>query len=479
MTVGLHPPGVRLLCAAEALERFSYYTMSGLLVLFLTGVPHTGGFGWNSASAIRFVGTYTAIVWFTPLLGGWIADRFLGAHRAVICGGVLLALGQALMATPVLAPILAEAMTGQPVVRSITDWGGPLGQLWLDATDRAALSAAGPYTLITYRLSTWPFYVGLAALALGNGLFKPNVTVLLGRLYGPDHPRRDDGFTLFYIAINVGGILSALAAGTIGEIFGWAFGFGVAALAMIVGTGLVISAGRFFSISNGRSQGDAAAPALETSERSISSRGRILFIALLAAFATLFWAAYLQIYGLLALFTYSSVDRTIAGITIPATWFASLASAYVILIGSTVAAVFRRRQSAGRRIDTVGRFVLGLGFAAGAFALLAGGISLTPAGAGTSAVWLLLFYLLLTIGELCLSPAGNEMAARFAPRHMSGRLMALWMLCLAFGSLLAGSVGSLGSPTAPVPVLIWLVAALAASTGLLALLRHRLRALVA
>lgn len=474
-----HPPGVRLLCAAEALERFSYYTMSGLLALFLTGGPGTGGFGWAPESAIRFAGTYTAIVWFAPLLGGWIADRLLGARRAVVWGGVLLAAGQALMAAPVVMPILVEAATGQAVAHAIAEWHGPLGRLWLVPADRALLSAHATYAPMTYWLSTWPFYTGLAVLALGNGLFKPNVTVLLGRLYGPDHPRRDDGFTLFYIAINVGGILSALAAGTIGELFGWAFGFGVAALAMVAGTLLVIASRRYFSREIDRpSRTISVAPSIGA-DRNRPTSGRIAFIALMAAFATLFWAAYLQIYGLLALFTYTSVNRTIAGFTIPAPWFGSLPSVYVILVGTSVAAVFRRRQNAGRRIDTVGRFVLGLCFAAGAFALLAGGIGSSRAGGGTGSAWLLAFYLLLTLGELCLSPAGNEMAARFAPPHLSGRLMAVWMLCLAFGSLLAGWVGSLGSPTMPVPVLAGLAAALAGSGGALALLRHRLRGMVA
>ncbi len=423
-----HPSGLGTLCFAEALERFSYYTMSGLLVLFLTGTPDKGGLGWPPQDAVAFFGTYTAAVWFTPLAGGFVADRLTGSRGAMIWGAVFLAAGQMLMCMPAVSKLA-----------------------W----------------------SVNAFYAGLLLLALGNGLFKPNVTVVLGRLYGRAHPLREQGFTLFYVAINIGAVLSALVAGTVAERFGWAFGFGVASVAMLIGlVALMLPALRQSAIEELRV---VPAPADTAANSSAASRGPILFIAAMAVFATLFWAAFLQMFGVLSVYIYDEVDRSIAGWTVPAAWFGSLTAAFIIIFGTYFSRLLARLTQSGWRIDTVSRFAAGLAFAAAGFAIVA----LVAAWPQPSFVWLISFYLLLTLGELCLSPAGNEMAQRFAPPHLAGRLMAVWMLCLAFGSLLSGQIGALADPKQPSPLFTAIAIVLAAAAVVLVAAGPRLRRMVA
>lgn len=465
-----HPPGLKTLCMAEMLERFSYYTLSGLAVLMLTGLPEKGGFGWNSTQAISFFGFYLSLVWFAPVVGGWLADSWLGTRRAVIVGGAMLAIGQALLAVPAIAPYVTDWLGSQVLQSQLIAAKVELGKLSLTHANQEALGDAIPL----YKAISFSFYGGLAMIALGNGLFKPNVTVLLGYLYGPDHGRRDEGFTLFYVAINIGAVAAALVSGTIAEAFGWTLGFAIAAAAMLSSVLLLIFAGKAIQDADapfGKSARNidiAASPALGSAT--------VIYISVFAAFATLFWTAFMQPAGLLSLYTFNQIDRSIGNFTIPAPWLGSLTAFFVIVTGTTFSRSIISLRNRGWTLDTSSRFVFGLALSGIAFLLLAAVVTIFDR---PSFLWLVAFYFLLTISELCISPAGNEMAARYATPATAGRIMALWMLCLAVGGLLSGLVGSAADVNRPMIALACLGIGLVISATILWLLRGLLERLVA
>jgi POT family proton-dependent oligopeptide transporter len=447
-----HPRGTYLLCFTETLERFSFYTMSGLLVLFLTGTPAAGGLGWAADSAIRFYGAYVGVLWLMPLAGGWAADRLLGARRAVYLGGVLIAVGQALMLTPAIFAPIVSAWTHVPLTRALVDAKITLGLLHLPAAAEQSLlsaltaleggaNAARDRGLLrgVYLLPSYAFTLGLACLAIGNGLLKPNITVMLGRLYTPNDPKRDEGFTLFYIAINVGAVLAALVAGTVAESFGWATGFGIASAVMSAGM-LTL-----FALRRSLARADQAPPRSSASVaiRNPLPRRPLAYVVILMLFAAIFWAAFFQMYGLLAVLAYRSVDRSVLGFTVPAAWFSSMTPFFLIALGPAFQAGLRALSRRGATVETPARFTAGLGLAAVAFFFLAVGLRLQAPGALLPIEWPILFYLILSMAELSLSPAGNAMASRHVAAEFSGRLMAIWFMCYAGGSFLSGLAGGL------------------------------------
>ena len=466
----IHPSGVKTLCVAEMLERFSYYTLSGLAVLMLTGSPESGGFGWNSTQAISFFGFYLSLVWFAPVVGGWLADSWLGTRRAVIVGGVMLAIGQALLAVPAVAPYVTDWLGSQELQSQMIAAKVELGKLSLSGASREALGDALPL----YQTISFSFYSGLAMIALGNGLFKLNVKVLLCYLYSPDHARRDEGFTLFYVAINIGAVAAALVSGTIGETFGWTLGFAIAAAAMIASVLLLIFAGKAVQDADALSSKSARNSDIAVSPARGS--GTVIYISVFAAFATLFWTAFMQPAGLLSLYTFHQIDRSIGNFTIPATWLGSLTAFFVIVTGTTFSRLLISLRNRGWNLDTLSRFVFELTLSGIAFLLLTVVVTIFDR---PSFLWLVAFYFLLTISELCISPAGNEMAARCATPATSGRIMALWMLCLAAGGLLSRLVGSAADVNRPMIALAFLGLGLMISAAILWLLRGVLERLVA
>lgn len=392
-----HPPGLALLFVTEMWERFSYYGMRALLVLFLVASVESGGFGWSVQDASRLYGWYTGLAYLTPVIGGWIADRWLGTHRALVMGGTVIALGH-----------FSLALESVPA-----------------------------------------FYAGLVLIILGTGLFKSNVSTMVGQLYPLQDPRRDSAFTLFYMGINLGGLMGALICGYLGQsgAFGWSWGFAAAGVGMVLGLAVYLVGRRRFLGDIGarpahvmsREAGHGGPPEKE-------ERDRMTVILVLSLFVVFFWMAFEQAGSSMTLFAERDTDRATPGwvawlisdATLPAAWFQSLNPAFILLLAPVFSRVWQRLDAAGRSPSTPLKMALGLVLLGAGFAVLTLGAKLADAGVPVSPWWLVAAYLLHTCGELCLSPVGLAMVTRLAPLRLASLMMGVWFLANFAANLLGG-----------------------------------------
>jgi POT family proton-dependent oligopeptide transporter len=425
-----HPRGLAILFSAELWERFSYYGMRALLVLY---VMH--GLGRSEPEAYAVLAVYGAVVYCFGVVGGWVAQRYLGELRAILIGGVLMATGHLVMALPFDA-----------------------GLVW-----------------------------ALALLCVGNGLFKPNVSSLVGALYEQGDPRRASGYYLFYMGINIGGMLAPILCAAVSDRFGWHWGFGLAGAGMLLGL-LVVLRGR--ALLRPHSQDHAAALARPLARRTALAvafailtmipacalllwrdelghlaiefislavlvilvtmmvraepavRARLLALLILMLFNTLFWAAFEQISSSFVVFTERHVDRRVLGIELPAASLVAVNSALVIVFAPIIAWLWTRLARWQLEPSTPLKFVLGLSLLALGFLLLALGIERSSAAEQVALVALLGCYLLMTIGELCLSPVGLTMVAELSPPGTTSLCMGAWFLTFANAHLLSGMVAT-------------------------------------
>jgi proton-dependent oligopeptide transporter, POT family len=475
-----HPAGLFTLFFAEMWERFSYYGMRALLVFYMI----KGFLGMNDGRAYAVYGAYTALVYATPFVGGMLADRLLGARRAVVWGGLLMAAGHAMM-----------------------------------TIERA-----------------WAFYAALALLICGNGFFKPNISAIVATLYPAGDARRDGGYTLFYMGINLGAALAPLVCGYVGETYGWHYGFGLATLgmltgvavfvapvrltqALIVGVALATSASLFFlqgnvyqlavnafvavslataaliaatALGRGGLPRDAGQPPASAAGRPLApvvvgvavalpliaicvqqsavagvvlavfggaalaylffealrcervERERLFVALVLMFFSMLFWAFFEQAGSSINNFTDRNVDRALgAGALIPASAFQAANPVFILLFGLAFTALWswlaaRRAEPSTPVKFALGLLQLGLGFGA-----LWIGAELADARGMVAATWLLLGYLLQTTGELCVSPVGLSMVTRLSPARIVSTVMGGWFLATAFSQYLAGLIAQL------------------------------------
>ena len=414
------PQGLWVLFITEMWERFSYYGMRALLVLYLiasTGGPgevgENPGFGWSESSAYLLYGLYTWGVYLTPIAGGWLADRFLGTHRSLLVGGWIIA----------------------------------AGHLTLAATELFGVTPGEVVSLQSSASALICFVTGLVLIVIGTGFFKPCVSVMVGQLYERDDPRRDSGFTIFYMGINVGAFLAPLVAGTLGETVGWHWGFGSAAVGMILGiltyqylrprylteVGLVPE----HRVSDtGTPQGRFHLSKIEWQ--------RIAVILVLAFFGNIvFWTAFEQAGSSMNVFAAQNTDRTLWGLLdnpFPATWYQSANPLSIILFGPVFAWLWVFLNRRGLEPSTPVKFCLGLWLLGLAFLAMVGG-ALQARGDGLAgAHWLLITYVVYTWGELCLSPVGLAMVTRLAPLHLQSLLMGVWFFTLSLANLFAGLV---------------------------------------
>ena len=416
------PKGLWVLFIAEMWERFSYYGMRALLVLYLiastseelaNGAPNVNpGFGWTEDAAYLLYGLYTWAVYLTPILGGWLADRFLGTHRSMILGGWVIAAGHITLAGTELFSITAgEAVTLQ----------------------------TGPGALLC-------FVAGLVLIIIGTGFFKPCASVMVGQLYTGADVRRDGGFTIFYMGINVGALLAPLVAGTLGEAVGWHWGFGSAAVGMILGiTAYQVFRSRYL-------EGIGLPPervprAAETPAQVRLSRvewQRIGVIAILAFVGNIaFWTAFEQAGSSMNVFAAQSTDRTLWGLlesAFPATWYQAVNPAVVIIFAPILAWLWvflgeRRLNPSTPMKFAIGLWLLGLAF----LAMVFGAMEARSDGLA-GAHWLLITFVVYTWGELCLSPVGLSMVTKLAPARLQSMLMGVWFFSFSLSNLLAGLV---------------------------------------
>src|SRR5919107_659124 len=406
--LGGHPRGLSTLFFTEMWERFSYYGLRPLLVLFMSAALLDGGFGFTRGQASAIVGIYAASVYLASLPGGWVADRLLGLRRAIMTGAVLISLGHISI----------------------------------------GLSA--------FAHGKVPFFLGLILIVLGTGLLKPNISAIVGDLYPEGGARRDAGFSIFYMGINTGAFLGQLVTGFLGESVGWHWGFGAAGVGMLLGlivfalaaTGIITIdpevVGRhlvnitlamvviFFAFV-------LFAGGLTTDEKK-----RIAVVFVLFLFAIVFWGAFEQAPTSLNLFARDFTDRTFGGWEMPATWFQSINSFFVITLAPVFAGIWLALGRRNRDLSSPGKFSIGLAFAGVGFLLMIFAANRVVSGGGSVLVspwWLVGSYFFQTVGELCLSPVGLSSMTKLSPRKYVGQMMGIWFTASALGNLIGGLVG--------------------------------------
>ena len=403
-----HPRGLSTLFFTEMWERFSYYGMRAFLILYMTAAVSDGGLGISVARAGPMVGNYTSSVWLAAIVGGIIADRWLGAYRGVLYGGILIGLGHFTLAF-------------------------------------AALPA---------------FYAGLTLIVIGTGLLKPNATTMVGMLYDAQDARRDSGFSLFYMGINLGAFLGPLVAGGLAENVNWHLGFACAGVGMTLGLiQYVLGRDRLPAAARDAPRPAAAsAGAVPRTGLTTEEWGRIGAVFVFFVFAALFWAAYEQAASTLNLFARDHADRTVFGWQVPASWFLSIQALFVIVLSPAFAWLWIRLGP--RQPSTPVKFAYGLLFVGVSFVLLlpAGAMAQRGAGVMVSSLWLVAAYFLQVVGELCLSPVGNSVVTKLAPARIVGMMMGVWFLAIAAGNKVAGLIAGL-SATVPFTTLFGAVAA--------------------
>ncbi|WP_149195178.1 peptide MFS transporter [Luteimonas suaedae] len=396
------PRGLTILFLTQMWEIFSYYGMRALLVYYMTKQLLMG-----QQQASLVYGLYAATVYFTPILGGVVSDRWLGRRRAVIIGGAIMAIGHFLMASESL------------------------------------------------------FYLALASIALGNGLFLPSLPSQVDGLYQRRDPRRGSAYNIYYVGINVGGLLAPLVCGTLGELYGWHYGFGAAGIGMLLGLAVYVGGGRYLPAEASRREVVAATD--EANDTGLALRLRVLLA--IALCVMLFRGAYEQIGNTIALWADTGIDRSLGALTIPMTWFQALNPMLVILLTPVLVAHWSRQAGRGREPGSARKMALGAGGVALAYLLLAA-VSAGTAAGQASWVWLALFFLVLTMGELFILPVGLGLFARLAPSKHRATTVAAWFFAAFGGNLLAGLLGMAWSRLGPAAFFA-LMAAVAAGAGVL------------
>jgi POT family proton-dependent oligopeptide transporter len=420
-----HPRGLGLLFCTEMWERFSYYGMRALLILYLVNA-----LGWSTARAANLYGTYTGLVYFTPLLGGWLADRVLGTRRSLVIGGIVIAAGHFTLAVPTMPA----------------------------------------------------FYTGLALIVLGTGLFKPNVSTMVGQLYAAGDPRRDAGFTIFYMGINVGAFLGPIVCGYLAQTagFGWHWGFAAAGVGMLAGLALyLLLRGRYLpGIGLARRRADARTPdagATDDARRADAAPAaddgkRVLALLIVALFVVCFWAAYDQAGSSMNLFADRHTRLQVGSFTLRSTWFQAVPAMFVLLLAPVFAVLWSRLRRRGHEPSTPRKMAIGLLLLAAGFVVLAIGARGADDGLKVSALWLVGAYLLHVMGELCLSPVGLSYVTKVAPLRFASLLMGVWFLANAVADKIAGSLAALMDRMSSLAAFFSIFIVLAGVAGLVMLL---------
>ena len=393
-----HPKGLFLLFTTEMWERFSYYGMRALLVLTLIAgtEANNAGFGWDRSEALVLYGWYTGLVYFTPLIGGWLADNYIGQRKSIIIGGVLMAAGQFTLAA----------------------------------------SIPGNLTL---------FYIGLVLIILGNGFFKPNISTMVGDLYSEHDNRRDGAFTIFYMGINVGAFLAPLVCSTLGEdaSFGWKYGYIAAGVGMLLSVVIQLVFAQKYLGSIGVEPSAKLALEQDGGEKKPLTqveKDKLRVIFMLFIFVVLFWASFEQAGGLMNIYASEKTDRMVGAFEVPAGWFQSLNPLYIVLLAPIFSLLWIKLGS--KNPATPLKMVFGLLLTALGFLFMVGAVVEQQSSGMASMWWLCAAYLFHTMGELCISPVGLSMTTKLSPLRLASLMMGVWFLINFFANLLAGVIGS-------------------------------------
>ncbi|HET8816505.1 MAG TPA: peptide MFS transporter [Pseudidiomarina sp.] len=395
-----HPKGLYILFTAEMWERFSYYGMRALLVLTLVAATEglNPGFGMSDADALSLYATYTGLVYFTPIIGGWLADNFLGQRLSILLGGILMAAGQ------------------------------------------FVLFMATPHSIDL-------FYVGLGLLIAGNGMFKPNISTIVGDLYPRGDARRDSAFSIFYMGINLGAFIAPFITSTLGESpdFGWRWGYFAAGVGMTLA---VLTQVLFFQ----RYLGDVGR--VPGAKQDITNSGgkkqpltkiehdRLRVILFLFVFVTVFWLAFEQAGGLMNIYADRYTDRSWGDSEIPAGYFQSLNPLFILLFAPIFSVLWVYLNKRDKSPDAPIKVFVGLLLTALGFVFLILGLFEIQTTGKANMMWLVLAYLFHTLGELCISPVGLSLMTKLAPLRLASLVMGIWFLMPAIASKIAGEIGA-------------------------------------
>ena len=397
-----HPRGLSTLFFTEMWERFSYYGMRGFLILYMVKA-----LGYTDQHAGAVYGNYVGSVWLAAIFGGIIADRWLGHYRSVLIGGIVIALGH--------------------------------------------------FTLALHALPF--FYAGLSLIVVGTGLLKPNVSTLVGALYEPRDERRDAGFSIFYMGINLGAFLGPIIAGKLAEGVDWHIGFACAGVGMTLGLVQYVLGRQRLQPGIGRLSArprSVTATTASTEAFTPEDWKRIAAVIVFFAFASLFWGAYEQAGSTLNLFADRYVHLQLLGIKLYASWFVSIQAAFVILLSPVFAWLWVTLGP--RQPSTPSKYALALLFVGLAFVVLIPAGAIAQTGVKISPLWLVACYFIEELGELCLSPVGLSVVTKLAPRQVVGLMLGVFFLSNAAGNKLAGwSAGFIS--TTPLPILFGATAA--------------------
>ena len=385
-----HPRGLYVLFFTEMWERFSFYGIRAIMVLYMVAAVADGGLGWTQKAALLLLGIFQMSVYLTDIPGGIIADKWLGARRSVWFGCLLIMLGNFALVVPGLAS----------------------------------------------------FYAGLSLIALGGGLLKPNISTMVARLYDDGDPRKESAFTIFYLGINVGSFFAGIVVGYLAMKFGWRMGFLASGFGMLLGQGVYIWGQRFLTRTD--LVADRSSEAVERKPLTAAEKRSIWIILFSFLSVLIFWAAYEQAGGLLNLYAEFSTDRMLGSFEVPAPWFQSVNPLLIVLLAPLMAALWTflgRRKRNPHEITKmgVGTVILGLGYISMICAVLQKNASPDHL---SSMAWLLLVYLTCTVGELWLSPVALAFITRTAPKRMTSQMMGWYFAATGVGGFLASWVGS-------------------------------------
>ncbi|MDB4134386.1 peptide MFS transporter [Flavobacteriaceae bacterium] len=390
-----HPAGLYVLFFTEMWERFSYYGMRAILVLYLvaesTPDAINPGLNWETGAALSLYGTYTMLVYVASIPGGWIADNILGQKKSVLYGGILLVLGHSILAV--------EEM--------------------------------------------WAFYSGLGLIIAGVGMLKPNISSMVGGLYAQGDVRRDKGFIIFYIGINVGAFLSSLIVGYVGETYGWHYGFGLAGIGMTLGLIQYLYGQKYLSQVGdfiGDNKSEKGADVLKKPLTSIE-KDRLVVLFLSFILVIVFWGAFEQAGGLMNIYASEKTDRLLMGWLVPASWFQSLNAMFIIFLGTSVAMFWAKRKLKNQLSSSLFKMIIGLIIMGTGFFFMSAAATQYETDGSSAMYWLVLAYLFHTIGELCISPVALSFITKLAPLKYASLTMGVYFAMTGFGNKLAGLLG--------------------------------------
>ncbi|WPB75891.1 peptide MFS transporter [Archangium violaceum] len=467
-----HPRGLSTLFFTELWERFSYYGMRALLILFMTAAVDKGGLGFDTNKAGAIYGLYTSGVYLAAMPGGWLADRLIGQRRAVLYGGIIIALGHFSMALP----------------------------------------------------GTFFFFLGLLLIVMGTGLLKPNISSMVGGLYPEGGARRDAGFSIFYMGINLGAFAAPIVVGTLGEKVDWHLGFGVAGLGMVLGVIQYLMGGKHLGDVGQKLQSEPPAPGQAkrgggsrtlgfavvgvlvgllvvlqvlgvvdlTTAVGLANAGGLIIVTLALAFfafqftaggldatekrrlavigvlficSAIFWAGFEQAGSSLNLFARELTDRTVFGWQMPASYLQTVNALLIISFAPVFAWLWVWLNKRGLEPSSPAKFSMGLVLLGLGFGVMVAASLAAAGGRQVSPLWLVLTYLLHTLGELSLSPVGLSTVTKLSPQRAVGQMMGVWFMSMSLGNLIAGRVAG-QFEAMPLPQLFGAVAAVAVAAGL-------------